>query len=164
LTEAAAHRRAIEHIAPPSIFVDETHRVLHLSDNVGRYLLPSGGPLSADVAELVRPELRFELRSALHRAFDQRRSTLSLPVRVVLNGAAHPVQLLVKPLAESGEWRRAVVLFVEGDAVDESASTEQHVTNETVRRLKEELELTQQRLRTMRRLPSKSKWRSCGAM
>jgi two-component system, chemotaxis family, CheB/CheR fusion protein len=150
LTEAAAHRRAIEHIAPPSIFVDETHRVLHLSDNAGRYLLPSGGPLSADVTELVRPELRFELRSALHRAFDQRRPTLSLPVRVPLNSATHPIHLLVKPLEENGEWRRAVVLFVEGDALDEPATAQQHVTDETVRRLKEELELTQQRLRTMR--------------
>jgi two-component system CheB/CheR fusion protein len=75
LSEAAAHRRAIEQIAPPSILVDDMHRVLHLSDNAGRYLLPSGGPLSADVADLVRPELRFELRSALHRSFEKRQST-----------------------------------------------------------------------------------------
>ena len=149
LTEAAAHRRAIEHIVPPSVLVDETHRVLHLSDNVGRYLLPSGGPLTADVAELVRPELRFELRSALHRAFEQRRSTVSLPVLVAFNGTSYAVQLLVKPFEENGEWRRAVVLFIEGDTVKESVSAEQ-VTDETVRRLKEELELTQQRLRTLR--------------
>ena len=32
LSEAAAHRRAIEQIAPPSILVDEAHRVLHLSE------------------------------------------------------------------------------------------------------------------------------------
>jgi two-component system CheB/CheR fusion protein len=52
--------------------------VLHLSDNAGRYLLPSGGPLSADVAELVRPELRFELRSALQRAFEKKSSARSV--------------------------------------------------------------------------------------
>jgi len=150
LSEAAAHRRAIEQIAPPSILVDEAHRVVHLSDTAGRYLLPSGGPLSADVTELVRPELRFELRSALHRAFEQRRPTLSLPVRVKLNSATHPLQIQIKPLQESGEWRRAIVLFIEGDAVEEALSGEQQITDETVRHLKEELELTQQRLRTMR--------------
>jgi two-component system CheB/CheR fusion protein len=58
LSEAAAHRRALEHTAPPSILVDDAHRVLHLSDNASRYLLPSGGPLSADIVDLVRPELR----------------------------------------------------------------------------------------------------------
>jgi len=149
LTEAAAHRRAVELIAPPSILVDNTHRVLHLSDNVGRYLLHSGGPLSANVTELVRPELRFEMRSALHRAFEQHRTTLSLPVRMNLDGETRPVQIQVKPLQEAGEWQRAVAIFVEGDAVDDSITNEQ-VTDETVRRLKEQLEITQQRLRTMR--------------
>jgi len=150
LSEAAAHRRAIEQIAPPSILVDETHRVLHLSDNAGRYLLPSGGPLTADVTDLVRPELRFELRSSMHRAFEQRRPVLSLPIRVHLNGGTYPVQLSVKPLENSGEWRRAVILFIEAEAINESETGEHQVTDETVRRLKEELELTQQRLRTMR--------------
>jgi two-component system CheB/CheR fusion protein len=58
--------------------------------------------------------------------------------------------LSVKPLQESEEWRRAVILFIEAEAVDESVIGEPKVTDETVRRLKEELELTQQRLRTMR--------------
>jgi two-component system, chemotaxis family, CheB/CheR fusion protein len=150
LSEAAAHRHAIEQIAPPSILVDDMHRVLHLSDNAGRYLLPSGGPLSADVVELVRPELRFELRSALDRAFERKLPTLSLAVRVTVGAMTYPVELQVKPLQESGEWRRAVVMFIEGEPVQDSVITEQRATDETVRRLKEELELTQQRLRTMR--------------
>jgi two-component system CheB/CheR fusion protein len=56
----------------------------------------------------------------------------------------------VKPLQESGERRRAVILFIEGEAVDQSVTGEQQITDETVRRLKEQLELTQQRLHTMR--------------
>jgi hypothetical protein len=42
-----------------------------LPRTAGRYILPSGGPLSGDVVDLARPELRLELHSALHRAFDQ---------------------------------------------------------------------------------------------
>jgi two-component system CheB/CheR fusion protein len=37
LSEAALHRRVLEKVAPPSILVDETHRVIHLSENAGRY-------------------------------------------------------------------------------------------------------------------------------
>ena len=150
LTEAAAHRRAIEQLAPPSILVDDTYRAVHLSDSVGRYLLPSGGPLTSDVTELVRPELRFEIRAALHRAFDQQRPTLTLPVRVKMGSETRPVQIQVTPLQEAGEWHRAVALFIEGDPVDENVPTAQQITDETARRLKEELEITQQRLRTMR--------------
>ena len=153
LGEAAMHRRAIEQVAPPSILVDESHRVLHLSDNAGRYVLPSGGPLSGDVVDLVRPELRSELRSALNRVFGQQASTFSMPVLVRFNGAAHGVHLMVRPARDSdAESRVAVVMFIEGEAVDETPlSSALQVGDETARQLQQELELTQGQLRSMRK-------------
>ena len=153
LGEAAMHRRAIEQIAPPSILVDESHRLVHLSEHAGRFLLPSGGPLSGDAVDLARPELRFELRSALNRAFELHESTLSLPILVRFNGAPHRVHLLVKPVADEvgAESHNAIVIFIEGEAVDESLLEVGSQANaETVRRLTQELELMQARLRTVR--------------
>lgn len=153
LGEAAMHRRAIEQVAPPSMLIDESHRVIHLSENAGRFLMPSGGPLSGDAVDLVRPELRFELRSALNRVFEQRESTLSLAILVRFNGSPHRVHLLVKPVidADSTEPRNAVVIFLEGEPVDEKlVSLDSQTNDETVRRLTQELELTQNRLRTVR--------------
>src|SRR5262249_2375639 len=153
LGEAAMHRRAIEQAAPPSMLVDESHRVIHLSANAGRFLMPSGGPLSGDAVDLVRPELRFELRSALNRVFEQRESTLSLPILVRFNGSPHRVHLLVKPVTgnESHEPSNAVAIFIEGEPVDENlGSLDRQSRDESVRRLTQELELTQSRLRTVR--------------
>jgi two-component system, chemotaxis family, CheB/CheR fusion protein len=158
LSEAASHRQAIERMAPPSILVDSSHRVLHLSDHAGRYLQPTGGPLSGDVVDLVRPELRFELRSALHRVFELSHSLLSLPALVRFNGSPHRVLLLVKPAEElgGGKPRNALVLFIEGEAIepatgDPSWPPESLASNdEFVARLREELQLTQARLRTTR--------------
>ena len=153
LGEATMHRRAIEQVAPPSLLIDESHRVIHLSENAGRFLMPSGGPLSGDAVDLVRPELRFELRSALNRVFEQRESTLSLAILVRFNGKPHRVHLLVKPVidANSAESRNAVAIFLEGEAVDEKlVSLDRQTNDETVRHLTQELELTQNRLRTVR--------------
>lgn len=153
--DAAAHRRALESIAPPSILVDRGHRVVHLSDNAGRYMQPSGGPLSGDAVDLVRPELRFELRAALHRAFEQGRETLSMPIRVRFNGAARRMHLLVRPAVADGnaaDPQNALVLFMEGEAVEANAAGlgQQQAPDASVGRLTEELELTRARLRTMR--------------
>ncbi len=152
-SEVVAHRRALEQAAPPSVLVDASHQVLHLSENAGRYTQPIGGPLTGDLVDLVRPEFRAELRAALHRAFDQHHPTLSLPILVTFNGAPHRVDLQVKPLSpEEGAEGTALVLFIEGEAVDPrlvSQDTER-VTDNTVRRLTEELELTQARMRTLR--------------
>jgi len=153
LGEATMHRRAIERVAPPSMLVDEAHRAIHLSENAGRFILPAGGPLTGDVVDLVRPELRFELRSALNRVFEQKESTLSLPVLVRFNGAPHRVHIQVKPVPEQdpAQPHTAIVMFIEGEAVDESlAALDQQGTDDTVRRLTQELELPQTRLRTIR--------------
>jgi two-component system, chemotaxis family, CheB/CheR fusion protein len=114
---------------------------------------PSGGPLSGDVVDLVRPELRFELRSALNRLYEQNLPTLSLPIMVRFNGNANRVHVLVRGAddAEVPSLRHAVIMFIEGEEVtDQVAVSDGHATGETVRRLTQELELTQSRLRTVR--------------
>lgn len=151
LSEAALHRRALEKVAPPSILVDEAHRVLHMSETAGRYMQPSGGPMSSDVVDLVRQELRFELRSALHRLFEQHLSTLTVPLLVRFNGKRHRVHLHVKPPNDNEPPLQAIVMFIEGDAVEDSYKVdESEIDSDTVRRLTQELELTQSRLRTVR--------------
>ncbi len=155
LSEATSHRQALEEIAPPSILVDATHRVIHLSDNAGRYLQPAGGSLSGDVVDLARPELRFELRTALHRAFEQGHPTLSLPILVHFNGAPRRVHLQVKPVIKDGQTqsRGAVVLFIEGEEVTPDklvTAGEPQPTDENVRQLTRELAMTQNRLRMVR--------------
>ena len=153
LGEAIRHRNALERFGPPSILVDDTHRAVHLSETAGRFIAPSGGPLSGDIVDLVRPELRFELRSALHRAFKQRESSLSLPLSVRFNGTPHRVYLLVRPAPRErvGDLPQALIMFIEGGAVDlaDMELTQQQSVDETVRRLTEELELSHLRVRTM---------------
>jgi two-component system CheB/CheR fusion protein len=153
--EAALHREALEKLAPPSILVDQSHRVLHMSDNVGRFLQPAGGPLSGNVVDLVRPELRFELRSALHRVFETSQSWLSLPISVRFNGSPHRVLMHVKPAADHEDRKagKAVVLFIEGGTVElspEGHLPQDDAASEIVTRLREELQQVQARLRTTR--------------
>jgi two-component system, chemotaxis family, CheB/CheR fusion protein len=154
LADAAAHRQALEQLAPPSVMVDELHNVINLSETAGRYMQPSGGQLTSDLGEIVRPELRLELRSALHRAFEQGEPTLTLPIPVQFNGTPRRVNMMVKPIkaGSDAQPRTALVMFIEGGPVDESKLTEgaQQASDEAVRRLTDELEMTRARLRTVR--------------
>jgi two-component system CheB/CheR fusion protein len=150
LNEAGAHREALEKLAPPSILIDQSHQVLHMSDNAGRFLQPSGGRLSGNVVELVRPELRFELRSALHRVFETSQPWLSLPIAVRFNGSPHRVLMHVKPADDRVDGAgRAVVLFIEGGPTDVAVEGfPENNANEIIARLREELQQVQSRLRT----------------
>ena len=151
-SEANLHRHALETLGPPSILVDAGHRVLHLSESAGRYLLHPAGPPVTDIAELVRPELRLDLRTALHRAFEQGISSLSLPIPVQFNGKAQRIYMQVKPVASKDRSRIALVMFIEGGVMDgpDSGSLleeEGRSTSDTIQALREELQETRARLK-----------------
>jgi hypothetical protein len=61
-----------------------------------------GGSLSNDVVDLVREELRVDLRTALHRAIDHEHPTLSIAHVLPMEGEARRVYLQVRPVAREG--------------------------------------------------------------
>ena len=152
----ATHQRALELSGPPSALVDLTHQIVNMSEGAGRFIQPSGGQIRNDVTELVRPELRFDLRAALLRAFERGQPSLSLPIPVQFNGAPRRVFLQVKPVAlERDGPRQAVIFFIEGDPVEpeeavSDAAEHDKALDITIRHLKGELELTRSRLRASR--------------
>ncbi|WP_026621412.1 two-component system, chemotaxis family, CheB/CheR fusion protein (plasmid) [Ensifer sp. WSM1721] len=155
--DAAVHRQMLEKIAPPSMLVDESHHAVHLSENAGRFLRPSGGPVSTDATDLVREEFRFDLRAALHRAFERNEATLSMPILAELDREQHRVYLQVKPVVQGADRTRyALVLFIEGETIDKTEEVVletldgRATINQTIRQLREELQLAHNRLRAMR--------------
>lgn len=150
--DSAQHHQALEAGAPPSILVNEDHSIVHLSETAGRFLLHSAGPVSNDAADVVRPELRLELRAALHRVFEQNERTVSLPIAVQLNGSSHSVVLFVQPAPRQEGARAALVMFVEGGTADRTSAEANAVAdnNEPIARLREEVHATRTQLRTSR--------------
>lgn len=150
--DALLHRQMLEKIAPPSILVDDTYRAVHLSETVGRYLQPAGGPASVDVTDLVRPELRFDLRAALHRAFEQGESSLSIGIPVQFNGDPHRVYLQIRPVVHEEPARFVLVMFIEGEGAgrrqDEGspASNDEGPASDSIRQLQEDLRQTRSSL------------------
>ena len=151
-SHTAAHREALETSAPPSILVDEEGKILHLSETAGRYLAPSGGPLSTSLAHLARSELRLDIRAGMHRALEKGESSLSLAVPVQFNGNAHRVFVQVKPAASAEDGRpRALVMFFEGGQVDPATGAgEGTLDQDLLAQTQEELQLTRDRLRASR--------------
>jgi two-component system, chemotaxis family, CheB/CheR fusion protein len=153
--EAGVHRQALERLAPPSIIVDESYRVVHLSEHAGRYLQPSGGTLTNDLTELAREELRFDIRAALYRVFARNEGGLNGPIGVRFNGTARRVYLQTRPLqSEPSTGRNAIIFFFEGEAIGDIALTpkeiEEQASGEQIQQLLHELQFSQSQLLTSR--------------
>jgi two-component system, chemotaxis family, CheB/CheR fusion protein len=155
LSEAGVHREALERLAPPSVVVDESYRVMHLSEQAGRYLQPSGGTLANDITELAREELRFDIRAALHRVFARNEPSLSGPIAVRFNGATRRVYLQARPLSpDPNANRTAIIFFFEGETLSDGSLTsttiEERAPTEQSQQLQQELQFTQSQLRASR--------------
>ena len=150
--DSSLHRKAMEEMAPPSMLVDEGHLIVNLSESCGRFLFHPGGPMTNDAADVVRPELRLELRAALHRAFERNESTVSLLIPVRFEGTSRAVVLHVRPLNRGDAARAAVVMFIEGGEAEPStihgADGDEASTVDNL--LREELYATRTVLRTTR--------------
>ncbi len=148
-SEAALHRRLLEAYAPPSVIVDEDYAFVHLSQTAGRYLQHPGGPPSANIVEVVRPELRVKVRSALREAFGRDEVVRTQPVSVQFDGEARSVRLVVRPAQDIPEAQGlALVVFLEEDeTVEDDEGDASAVTDRDVEQLEAELEQTKKELR-----------------
>ena len=108
----ALHERVVERYGPPSLLLGPDDRVVHVSESAGRYLTHPGGEITANALRLVRPELRVELRAALHAARERGEPVRTRAVAVQTDGETRPVRLDVRPASGDADGH-VLVLFDE---------------------------------------------------
>ncbi|HEV2863495.1 MAG TPA: CheR family methyltransferase, partial [Pyrinomonadaceae bacterium] len=136
------HQQLLERYAPPSVVVNEDHDIVHMSDTAGRFMELRGGEPSSNLLQLVRPELRLELRAALHHATHKNEEVLSRAVAVRLADEVKTVQVRVRPALQDGDKVRGflLVLFEEPSAAEAASARAARADAEPLaRRLEEEL-------------------------
>jgi two-component system, chemotaxis family, CheB/CheR fusion protein len=146
--DAESHAEALEHMAPPSVLVDERWNVLHLSESAGRFLQQPGGVPTKALNHLVRRELQDELHSVLHRAFEGHAAKLSAFVPVRYESTWRRVGVLAqwRPPGE-GDGASALVTFLDaGEATgEEPGAGQEPAANDLVRELREKLRHAERR-------------------
>jgi two-component system CheB/CheR fusion protein len=142
--------RIIERYAPTYVLVDEQYDVLQFSERTGGFLEPMAGNANLNLLNLVRRELRADLRAALHAASSERRRVQVDIADLPLQGAARRIELIVEPVAEEDRPTGFLVLFRDNGAALGSSKLEDTdaaaLRDEQVQRLEAELRHSNERL------------------
>ena len=112
VSAGSLHLSALEQLAPPSLLVNASYDIVHLSEHAGRFL-QFAGELSRNLLQVAHPALRVELQTALFRASHQH-----------INVTTSPVSLDVEPSEEGireGETTRLVTIHVRPTRVAEGS-------------------------------------------
>ena len=122
---ASLHQRVTEHYAPPSILIDRDAEILHMSEQVGRFLRYVGGEPSHNLLRVINPELRLELRTALFQVLQHGQSTEARRVRFSHGDTWTYVNITVHPFHDdAGGEDVMVVVFNECDEKDPNEGTD----------------------------------------
>jgi two-component system, chemotaxis family, CheB/CheR fusion protein len=135
------HQRLLEEYAPPSVIVDDHQNILHLSERAGRYLQFPAGEASLNLLQVVRPELRIDLRTALYQAA-QSRSMVGVRGLVVHTGdRSETINVVVRPVFRESDPAHGffLVLFEEAREPVEISSRVASASEPAARQLEEEL-------------------------
>lgn len=106
------HHRLLEQYAAPSIVVDDDYNVVHVSERAGRFLQFPRGEATSNVLQLIRPELRIDLRSALFQAAQNRTMMAARSLAVHTGGREERVDVIVRPALSDEEPLRGYFLIV----------------------------------------------------
>jgi PAS domain S-box-containing protein len=154
LAPADLHQRLLEQYAPPSVIITGDHHVVHMSERAGRYMQIRGGELSRDLLLLVHPELRPDLRTALHQATRDRTSVEVRGIALPRDNGTVRVDISVRPVLRDGDAARGffLVVFDEAGSItpagDEPSRTLSSPAEPVVLHLEEELVRLKARLRS----------------
>jgi two-component system CheB/CheR fusion protein len=112
LSYADIHQRLLEQYAPPSVVVNEDYDILHLSERAGQYMQMTGGQPSYNLLKIVRPELRLELRTALHQAVQRRTNVEARNLSLRVGDETQTLNLVVRPVLREDEATRGFILVM----------------------------------------------------
>lgn len=129
---AELHRKYIDKVVSPSVLLDSHHNVLHMSEDVGKFLHHGGGAPSVNLLANVQSSLRTELRTALFQASQAGGSIQTRPVPIQRGDSQILVQMTVSFFGEAGsESGLFLVMFDEISASALSALPEVHPDDAT---------------------------------
>lgn len=146
------HQQMVERYAPPSLLVSPDDKVVHLSENMGRYLIHPGGEITTSVFNLVREELRIELRAILYTARKQKVTVRSKPILIEFAGKVSEVVLHLRVSDQPQQEGFFLVIFDERGISDEQQKQTGQQTatdNPRMEELEDELSFTKQRLQVI---------------
>lgn len=147
----------LNEVMPPSILLDEQHKVLHSFGGAGKYLAIRDGRHSSDVLALVSGELKLAVGSLLQRVSNEKGPVSFGPVRVDDGTASQWLTVSARPLLV--DHPRTLLVFepqsasmvdttMEPVSIDGSSHQHQELLENELRYTRENLQATVEELET----------------
>jgi two-component system CheB/CheR fusion protein len=147
-----AERIILDNYAPPCVLINEQYEILHFIGQTDKYLAAPTGKASFNIIKMAREGLRYKLSTALHNAVKQKKTIFSRGLKIKHNNSFRAVDLVVRPLTESGFTQGFMLVMFEDKTIPEPVTKKKTAKNDNVDpyvlSLETELQSTKEYLQT----------------
>lgn len=143
-------QRLLEAYAPPSVLVNQDYEVMRMSERAGRYLQITGGELSNNLLNLIRPELHSELRTALYQAVQRQTNVDTSNLSIRIDDHTELVTIHVRPVLSHADPAHGflLILFEHGAAAPTDAERVVRSDDSITHQLEDDVQRLKLQLRT----------------
>jgi two-component system, chemotaxis family, CheB/CheR fusion protein len=139
-------RMLIEAYAPAAILIDHRHECLFLFGSTDRYLRAASGRPTNDILDMIRPDMRTKLRSAIQRAIQEKALVVVDASRMVRDGHALSFSIEVRPFVSQSDDMLLVCFIDAPKAMQPASQADAGAAPPRVVELERELEATRTEL------------------
>jgi two-component system CheB/CheR fusion protein len=147
-----AERIILENYAPPCVLINEQYEILHFIGQTDRYLATPTGKASFNILKMAREGLKYKLSTALHKAVKQKKTIISEGLKIKHNKRFRRVDLVVRPLTESGFTQGFMLVMFEDKTYPEPVARKKTARKDKVDpyvvSIEKELQSTKEYLQT----------------
>jgi PAS domain S-box-containing protein len=147
-----AERIVLDNYAPPCVLINEQYEILHFIGQTDNFLAPPVGKASFSVLNMAREGVKYKLSTALHNAVKQKKTVLSTGIKIKHNNSFRTVDLVVRPLTESGFTQGFMLVMFEDktppEPVQEKKAAAKEIVDPYLLSLEKELQSTKEYLQT----------------
>lgn len=145
-------RLLLANYAPACAIIDNKGDAVYFSGNTGKYLQPSPGEASLNIADMAREGLKTELLTAISKSRKSQKLELTTNIKVKTNGNFQGIKLSVRPLNQSfNDDGYLMIVFEDVDTITDkpAKANKQNPENVSeVNALQQELITTKEYLRS----------------
>ena len=147
-----AERIVLDNYAPPCVLINEQFEILHFIGQTDKYLAPPVGKANFSVLNMAREGLKYKLSTALHDAVKQKKTVLSTGIKIKHSNSFRTVDLVVRPLTESGFTQGFMLVMFEDKTppvtVKANKTAAKEIVDPYLLSLEKELQSTKEYLQT----------------
>jgi len=111
--EKETDKLLLNRYAPASVLVNKDLEILRFRGSTSRYLEPSSGKASLHLLKMIKEELSFDVRAAIHKAKREGHTVKREGIVVTANGATLEIDIEVVPIAGHSKDNFYLVVFKE---------------------------------------------------